>query len=758
MKTSFFKTALLALGTLLMLASCEFNQNKVLVGISASSTSFSNGKVDLVVSLSEASSKDVQAEISYTGNIPSFDYSAVATVKAGASSVKVPVSVDVDKLQPGTYEATFTIETVNGGQINASANSVTVSLTKDAPEVIPVVVTISQYSETFESGKASFILSLDKAAEADVTVNFTVETEVEGAVAIPAEALSFENPAVIAAGSTSKQVEVTLDMAAVQKGISNYAVIAIASVSENAKVAGSRTKTYIEANIPLTANLRSDWTVTFDGEVAVEDGIAHGITIFGPGEDEAYYIFVYQAGLVGKYFGEDVTNYIETMEGYVAEAMGTEDAYNMKSGGNQWLYNPFTVGSYEVWVLGCSASGHLTGDYGVGTFSVEPTAEVLEAYNKWLGEWNVTRQSLTDKWVISENVPGVSFYIQGIDGGNSTIADILVEADYDAANDAIVLYTQDCKEWTYNGKTYTIGLLGLFNGANLVSGDFELGTVTRTGENTATITSGGSQVTLSSGTYDVSGMTFFAYDSTGNGYVFNSQIFYQWPETMDKIVAIDDDPVYNAFLGSWNIKRNDSEWDTTTNKYIQKGEVSDTWTITPKVAGFTFYISGIEGYDDLEVVADYDKASGTFSISEQDVVIEGYTFCFVGLFYYPGSSDAPAGTYLWDGGARLFTAKQDGDVIALTAGNTGSYGSFLGMQTFQKADGSYYDLHEEGYDLPNTLTKAPSAGAPRKVAKTGGKNGAVSFNGNDSKMSRMSAPAKGSYRKGDRIERNLPLK
>jgi len=369
----------------------------------------------------------------------------------------------------------------------------------------------------------------------------------------------------------------------------------------------------------------------------------------------------------------------------------------------------------------------------------------LEAYNKWLGEWNVTRQSLTDKWVISENVPGASFYIQGIDGGNSTIADILVEADYDSANDAIVLYTQDCKEWTYGGKTYTIGLLGLFNGTNLVSGDCELGTITRTGENEATITSGGSQVTLDSGTYDVSGMKFFAYDSTGNGYVFNSQIFYQWPETMDKIVAIDDDPVYNAFLGSWNIKRNDSEWGTTTNKYIQKGEVSDTWTITPKVAGFTFYISGIEGYDDLEVVADYDKASGTFSISEQDVVIEGYTYGFVGLFYYPGSSVEPAGTYLWDGGARLFTAKQDGDVIALTAGNAGSYGSFLGMQTFQKYNGSYYDLHEEGYVLPNTLTKAPSSGAPRKVAKAGGKRGTSLFVGKSPEVHRMSAPARGYY-------------
>lgn len=751
------RNVVLALGAIALLASCDlFKKDEVFVSISSDSPSFVDGKVTLKISLSPASSKEVQVTLSDSGNIPAgaLSYAKAFPIPAGAAFANVDVEVDVDQVPAGVYSVTFAIAEANGAKIDPSAKECSVNLSIAAQA--PPQVFISNSSEAFVDGKAKFTVALDRAINENVTVNFEVLTDVEGYLPVAAEALSFSNPATIPAGSTSAEVEVTLDESKVTKGVSQFAVIAIKS-AVNAELAATKTKAYIEATFPLAANKRSDWTVSFDGEVAAESGTAHGVSISGLGENDAYYLFIYQEGLVAKYFGEDVTKYIESMSGYVAEAMGTEDAYYIRVGSKQWLFNPFSVGNYEVWILGCNAAGYLTGDYGVGSFKIEPSAEVVEAYNKWLGEWNVSRQSVTDKWVISENVPGASFYIQGIDGTNSVIADIQVEADYDAANDAIVLYAQDCKEWTYQNKTYTVGLLGLYAGTNLVSGNFDLGTITRTGENAATITSGGSQVTLSSGTYEVSGMTFFAYDETGNGYVFNSQTFYQWPETMNKIVADNNDPVYNALLGNWNIKRNDSEWDKDASKYVQKGEVSDTWTIYPKVAGNSFYISGIEGYSDLVIVADYDKASGTFSVSEQSIAVGDYSFGFLGLFYFPGNANYQAGNYIYDDGAKLFTAKKDGDSIVLTSCPAGTYGNFLGMQTFRIDGEDYYDLHEEGYALPNTLTKATSSSAPRKAAKCAGKSGVNSFSSNNTQMRHVSAPARGTDNKGKRIERNLPV-
>lgn len=764
MKASLFRTALLTLAAVSMLTSCDlFNKKEdIFVGISASSPSFVDGKANIKVSLSGASSDPVSVSLGSEGNIPenALNVNYSAEVPAGSTSVDIPVKVDVDKLPAGNYEITFSINSVNGGKVDPSKNSCSFSLSVQEVKADPSVVSISNYSESFTGGMASFTLALDKASDTDVTVNFTVQSEADGYVAIPAAALTFDNPAVIPAGSLSKEVNVTLDLSAVQKGISNFAVIVISSVSDNAQIASSKTKTYIEANVELSASLRNDWSVAFAGELQNEGNVYHGISVSGTGENSPYYIFIYNKGLVETYFQGDMSAYVKTMEEIVAEALGTADAYQIKTGDKTWLFQLFPVGEYEIWLLGCTESGHITGDYATATFKIEATAEQLEAYGKWLGEWDVTRRNLTDKWVITENVPGASFFIQGIDGTNQLIADILVEADYDAVNDQIIIYTQDCKEWTNGGINYTISLIGMYqNSTQLVSGDFDLAVIKKTGENTASITSGG-QVTLTGGTFDVTGMTFFAVpdDGSGSGYVFNNQVFYLWPETMSKVVANENDEVYNSFLGDWNIKRMDSEWDDTAEEFKETGEVSDVWTIAPKVAGRSFVISGIEGYSDIEVTADYDAASGTFSVKEQYLQVGEFKIGFLGLFYYPGDAQNKAGIYLWDSGATIFSAQKAGDTINLVPGQAGSFGTMTMAQAFEIADGGYYNLHNDGYVLPNVLTKSTGAKAPRIAVKSVGKADVAKVSRKDVQVRRMSAPAAGVYRKGDKLERNLPLR
>ncbi len=762
MKASFFKSALLTLGAIAVLASCDLlKKDDVFVSVSAASTSFINGKANVVVSLSAVSGSNVEVSLSCDGNIPSdaVSFKSSVEVPAGSISTDVTVFVDVDKLSPGQYEANISIASVKGAKVDPSENSCSIFLAVQEPEDVRSVVSISNYSEAFTDGKASFTLSVDRASDADVIVNFVVVTEAEGFAAIPASALTFDNPAIIPAGSLSKEVNVTLDESAIQKGVSNYAVISISSVSDNATVSASKTKTYIEATAALTANLRSDWTVAFEGEYVHEGDTYNVISVGGVGENGSYYIFIYAKGIVDYYFPGDISAYVQMVEGLVSEALTSEEPYQIKTGETGWLYKPFSVGEYEIWLLGCTESGHLTGDYAVGSFKIEASAAQLEAYGKWIGEWNVTRQSKTDKWIISEDYPGASFIIQGIDGDSPVIADIQIYADYDAANDEIVLYTQDCdKTWTYQGTEYTISLVGMYqNSTKLVSGDFDLAVLSKTGENTAKITSGGS-VTLSSGTYEVSGMTLFAHDTEGSGYVFNGQVFYLWPETMNKVVANDNDPVFNSYLGKWNIKRMDSEWDNEAKDYKPLGEVSDTWTFEPKLAGHSFTITGFEGFSDLSIVANYDEANGSFTVSEQSFTIGEYNLATLGIFYYPGNDSYPAGNYLWNEGAVIFSGKINGDTIALTPAPAGNYGDFIMYQLFQIADGSAYSYHEVGYDLPNTLTKAQASNtasrAPMKVSdKTRHK-----LSRGDSQIRRMSAPASGSYRGGDKLERHLPVK
>ncbi len=759
----FIKSAILVLGAAIMVTSCFGEKEKVNVSLKSSSTSFTDGKAELEVVLSAASTSAVSATIVTEGSIPA---SAITigdkvVIGAGETSAKIPVSVSLESLASGSYEQTFTLSSAEGAQIDASASSVKLSLVKEEekPVVVPSVVSITSYDESFVEGAAKITLGLDKASDTDITVTLEVQ-DYEGYTTIPAEALSFENPVVIPAGTLTYSVPVSVDLTAIDKGVESYAVIAVASVSENATVAASGTRAFILAFTELSASQRSDWTVSFVPGIEYEGSVYDGIQVAGAG-NSSYYLFVYQKGVVNDTFGGDITKYVQTMEGIVTEAMGTENAYRIKTGDETWLYQKFPVRTYEIWMLGCSEAGHLTGEYATGEFTVEASAEVVEAYNKWLGEWNVTRGSLTDTWVITEDVPGSSFNIRGIDGDSSVISDILVKADYDAESDQVVIYEQeDLKVWTYQGTDYNISLLGMYNNSqNIVSGDFDICVISKSGENTATITSAG-EVTMDDGNHEITGMTFFASPTgASNGYVFNGQVFYKWPETMTKLVENNDDPVFNSYLGNWTVTRQDSEWDSAASAYVDKGEVTDVLSISAKVPGRSFNITGIEGYSDVTVEAGYNATTGHMTLKEQEITIGDMTLLLVGLFDYAGDANNPAGSYIWDNGATLFEAAISGDTINLAAGNAGSYGPFTSMQLYQYSEQSYYSFHDVGYALPNVLTRAAaSSGKPSWAANA--KTGATKFRitRGSAPVRAAASPVRGRYTVGDKFMRNLPLK
>lgn len=718
MKTNIWKLAVAGAAALALLAGCQKPENQAVtpkVSISAT-PSFTNGAATLTLTLSAAATSEVTVTLGAEGTIPAANLTYNNTVKfaAGSTSQTVPVTVKTDGLAGGSYVASFSIKSATGAEVGSPSDaSVTLTVTEEAT---PSVVNITASDAEFVNNKATLTITLDKAQKDAVSVTLAIAAEVEGYTAIPAEALTLENPVTFVAGETSKVISITADPAKLPAGES-WTVISIASVSSNATI-GNKKSVYIMATNAMEAKLREDWTVAYSGEEEYEGAMYSLIEVNGLGEHGTYYIFIYEKGTVAANF-DTVTEYLQFMEDEaITPALGTANAYQIKEGDTGWLYNQFPVGEYEIWLAGCSATGHLSGEYTTSTFSIEATQEQLDAYAKWIGEWDVTRQSKTDKWVITEKVPGGSFYIQGIDGNNSYINDILVEAEYDAANDQIVIATQEnIKVMDIDGVDYYFSLIGLYdNSTALVSGDFDLARISKTGENKATIASGG-KVNLGGKTYDVTGMLFFAVPKgENNGYVFDGQVFYLWPETMTKIVANEDDPVFNSYLGTWNITRMDSEWDDATSSYKELGEVADTWTFTSKVAGRSFNISGIEGYDDLVIEAEFNAQTGGFSIKEQDIIVEDYNFVLAGLFYYPGDATYQAGYYINDDGAVLCNAVKNGDAIQLNAGSLGSLGDFGYMQVFQIADNKYYSLHDDGYELPNTLTKAAAPSSVRVKA------------------------------------------
>ena len=156
MKASFIKSALLTLGAIAVLASCDLlKKDDVFVSVSAASTSFINGKANVVVSLSAVSGSNVEVSLSCDGSIPSdaVSFKSSVEVPAGSISTDVTVSVDTDKLSPGQYEANISIASVKGAKVNPSGNSCSIFLTVQEPDAyysdIPCVW-LYHHTESYE--------------------------------------------------------------------------------------------------------------------------------------------------------------------------------------------------------------------------------------------------------------------------------------------------------------------------------------------------------------------------------------------------------------------------------------------------------------------------------------------------------------------------------------------------------------------------------------------------------------------------------
>lgn len=533
MKVSFTKSLLLAFAAVAMLAACH-KQEPSRVGLNATAPSFVDGKVDIIVSLSAAAETNVGITLAASGTIPqsALTFEKNPTIAAGKTAVTVPVTVDASSLEPGNYQATFTIASVTGADINTAKQSATVDLAVEAVAVVPEV-SFSAYSEAFVDGKATISLALSQAIDSDVVVNFAVEEEMEGYELVPASALTFSNPVTIPAGSTSLEVNVAVDESVLESGVSYFAVISLSSVSENAKIAATKTKTYIEAKKNLAANARTDWSASYAGEQtdATSGDISSVIAVSGV--QGGYYTFVYSKGVVAEEF-ESITEYLVYMEEKaIGPAIGTANAYKVKTGDANWLYNRFDVGEYELWVLGCTEAGHLTGDYAHAEFSVAPSAAMVSAYDNWLGDWFLGRTAVT---IEEKNRSEVSFTIKA--------GDIFIDANLGWDGELQFFVTDPCT--TAGGQ----GFFGYYPAEeegyiNIYSGSAAIGRAILDGTLKA------ANVESTNNGY-FTGMATFRYNSEGQitGW---GDLDIEFPVSMTRPPESLDEN-YVKWLGTWNVE------------------------------------------------------------------------------------------------------------------------------------------------------------------------------------------------------------
>ena len=696
----------------LLLTYCKSNEptpsSTPSVSISASKTSLDEGGATLSLTLSETAAKEVGVTLKTSGSLAAaLSIPTSVTIPAGERSASVDVTPDLSKLAPGDYNATVSIEGVSGATVVTEHSSVQFTLNVGEPETTTVNLTADG---DFVNYTASVNITLTNSLSEDVTVTLATGSNTEDYPVIPDESLTYEKTFTIEAGKTTKSLTVTVDPSALPYGES-VASIVISAVSDNA-VIGNNNQVDIVLTRELEANLRSDWGVSYDGKEEKDEGTFSVITISGVGDEENYFCYIYRKGLVAENF-ETTVDYLRYMSTYIDRVIGTEDAPSLRTGSGSILYN-ISVGEYEVWILGCDANGSLNGDYTTAEISVEATAEELEAYESWLGEWTIQRGSYTDKWEIYENVPGASFYIRGVDGYNMEIHDIFIEAEYDTAYDALVLYTQDdLKDIEISNAAYSIGLYGM-GGGYIITGDYYICFLTKTDEDTATFT-GNDEIVLSDGTpVEITTLTLYATNASSNeGYVFNGQEFYDFSTAqLKRVVPVEGDPGYESFLGYWNIEREGSEWDSSARKYISTGTVTDTWHIEERIPGVDYYIWNVEGFtseeiidDPIPVVADYDSETGTFSIIEDYMLFASDgNLMLCGIFNYQGKS------YYCGSGEKLTVASIDGDQISMTS-ETFDYGNFSQMKILFEAEDGVYSFHQDGTPLPNTLvrTSEPSS-------------------------------------------------
>lgn len=387
------------------------------LSLSGAQDSFVNGTAYITLTLSSAPETDVVISLSASGNLDAklLTFQNPVTIKAGSKTASVFITLDDQTLAPGEYSVTISI-TGAAGAIVEGTSSITFKHT--------AVKKIAEINLTgpaeFTDGKATLTLTPDVAPLKDISVMLEIRKDgaSEGKELISPGSLTCPETVVLPAGKSEPTTfEVTVDLSKV-KSVPSEAIIAMEEVSDGG-VMGSSQVVRIGAVGTSKAHYREDWSMSYDGDkpIASRNNVVSSIISthgFQSVNGSGFYLYRYETGYVLDHYSS-LDAYLEDIEDYITywKEQGEPEIPSTTDG--EFLYTQFYAESYEFYMLGCDAEGHLTGDYAYYDVTRTPTSEMIQTYDKWLGDWEVNGE----KWTVSAKKENSSYYIKGILGSSA---------------------------------------------------------------------------------------------------------------------------------------------------------------------------------------------------------------------------------------------------------------------------------------------------------------------------------------------------
>ena len=421
----------------------------------------------------------------------------------------------------------------------------------------------------------------------------------------------------------------------------------------------------------------------------------------------------------------NVAEYLTESDSDIAKAIA-DGEIAVYSGDQTVELSNLSGGENYAVVLGYKSSkSELTGEYNVVTFKVEGP-DLRTPYEKWLGTWEIERESEIDVWTISKNVENVSYTILGVDGtSKENTPDVPVIAEFDSETGNLIIKAQHCG--TFTSSSYGEADLSLYGlGPEYYytySGEpYTIATLSLSGKNSANLTPG----TVKSGSVTLVSMFILIEPKSGEGkYVFDQNINYSFPCTLKQLTqeggsggGEDPNPgngSYAGWLGNWSYSSDGGDYKVT---------------ISQKSAGSTYTITGFTG--DYPIEAGYDAATNGLFINgaqlldsdiqlDNGVVVDLYLFAKDSENYIeignPGKNyrivlgklgaDGKTATFVGDEYDAVYNGETWHEIIV----KFGVVGMSVDEDVWTLGD---YPL----VDVPGTLTKM-NAGVSRKVFSAG---------------------------------------
>ena len=477
---------------------------------------------------------------------------------------------------------------------------------------------------------------------------------------------------------------------------------------------GTRGEEKFKTGAPVYA-IDSNWTVTAEGttvSVTVGEGTASGT-----------YRIVYAAkALFDSYSSveEGVEKLIAPWNNSKFATLTPEEIAEMVHSDSFSEDLPLEYDTeYIIIALGVSAKGIATGHFAYVEHHIDDPALKL-SYEDYLGEWKIQGQVVT----ITSKSAGSTYSIDGLPGsssvrcGNSTVIGV-----YDSEKGKLYVEDQDLGEYD-DPSQYNYGRLrDCFAGASLATMSdnsqqqwphYPFQTSEKNRIFTFVKYGDGSYELRPDNEFESAVFCWVILNGTyaGLGNTYNGEI--SLPAEVTKIDK--QNASYADFLGKWNCS-------------------GATLTISAKVSGSTYNVTGIPAGDDIfsgdgTVEAVYDAAKHEMYLMEQklgsfdtadhvdvfgeyqygvcDDYLSGYfTYGSSGYFAYPFYTTAPS---------RIFTAYLNGsNEMEINAGscNYGPFANFDYIWVIREGDdagnGNNYSYPDHGTPIPAKMTKTGNA-------------------------------------------------